>query len=523
MQRTLSQRGAGRAIVIGFFLLLVITGFAIHRDYGVTYDEPRLYEYGELVADFYKNGSREFEGFVNLRYYGPFIPLLLHRLTEALDPSDQDLYPMGHLVNFFIFAFGVACFYVLCLIQFRSWGWALFGSAMLVLSPRIFSHGFVNLKDGPFLSLFVANILLLVLYLEKRKLYLLALMGVATGLLIDVRVLGGIVGVFALAAMIADPQGRQWKKLVSHFAMYASVAGAIAIALWPFLWPDPVGRLIETIRVMGDFREGAQVVVYLGQVVRTTEMPWHYLPVWIAISTPIAYLALFVFGAVRLAVQHPLQLFRTRSIDRHFYLYGLWVLLVPLAAIVRGAPLYDEWRQVNFIYPGMLLFAVWGARWIYSFLEPRLAAARSALAFLLVASLAWSGVIMVRLHPYQAMYFNALAGGLDGAEKRFELDYWGLSYKDGIEYLLKENPGRRLEVRTCTFPALPNAELFSDGDRINFATANPEFFICAPREWMLRPYNRDEMFSQFVTVYTVSRNGGTFLWVKDMTRTTEGT
>jgi hypothetical protein len=44
---------------------------------------------------------------------------------------------------------------------------------------------------------------------------------------------------------------------------------------------------------------------------------------------------------------------------------------------------------------------------------------------------------MVRLHPYQSIYFNrAIAGGLPGADGRFELDYWGASHREGVEWLL---------------------------------------------------------------------------------------
>jgi hypothetical protein len=45
---------------------------------------------------------------------------------------------------------------------------------------------------------------------------------------------------------------------------------------------------------------------------------------------------------------------------------------------------------------------------------------------------------MVRLHPYQSVFFNRLfGGGLAGAAEKYETDYWGASYKEGIEALVK--------------------------------------------------------------------------------------
>jgi hypothetical protein len=44
-------------------------------------------------------------------------------------------------------------------------------------------------------------------------------------------------------------------------------------------------------------------------------------------------------------------------------------------------------------------------------------------------------VDMVELHPYEYVYFNrAFAGGLAEASHRFETDYWGVSYKEGLEW-----------------------------------------------------------------------------------------
>ena len=39
-------------------------------------------------------------------------------------------------------------------------------------------------------------------------------------------------------------------------------------------------------------------------------------------------------------------------------------------------------------------------------------------------------VTMVRMHPYQYVAYNVLAGGLPGAAGRFELDYWDTSLRD---------------------------------------------------------------------------------------------
>ena len=32
--------------------------------------------------------------------------------------------------------------------------------------------------------------------------------------------------------------------------------------------------------------------------------------------------------------------------------------------------------------------------------------------------------MLVRLHPYEYMFYNPLVGGLEGAARRYEMDYW---------------------------------------------------------------------------------------------------
>ena len=43
---------------------------------------------------------------------------------------------------------------------------------------------------------------------------------------------------------------------------------------------------------------------------------------------------------------------------------------------------------------------------------------------------------MIKLFPYQYIYYNQLTGGVNGAENKFEMDYWAVSYKEAAEKLV---------------------------------------------------------------------------------------
>lgn len=38
-------------------------------------------------------------------------------------------------------------------------------------------------------------------------------------------------------------------------------------------------------------------------------------------------------------------------------------------------------------------------------------------------------------HPYQYVYYNMFIGGVEGAARRYELDYWCTSYREAMEFV----------------------------------------------------------------------------------------
>jgi hypothetical protein len=79
------------------------------------------------------------------------------------------------------------------------------------------------------------------------------------------------------------------------------------------------------------------------------------------------------------------------------------------------------------------------------------AAAAAVMAGLYV----WYGSILVRLHPYEYVYYNSLVGGLEGAAQRYDMDYWVNSMPDMVrlleDYLHRTEPavaGQPLKVYT---------------------------------------------------------------------------
>ncbi len=46
----------------------------------------------------------------------------------------------------------------------------------------------------------------------------------------------------------------------------------------------------------------------------------------------------------------------------------------------------------------------------------------------------------VRLHPYEYIYYNRFVSGVSGAFRKYEMDYWGISYREAANYLNETAP-----------------------------------------------------------------------------------
>ena len=63
---------------------------------------------------------------------------------------------------------------------------------------------------------------------------------------------------------------------------------------------------------------------------------------------------------------------------------------------------------------------------------------------LILLSISKTAIWMSINHPYQMVYFNFLAG--KGVQDKFELDYWGLSNKDAIRYIINNDSSDSINV-----------------------------------------------------------------------------
>ena len=116
---------------------------------------------------------------------------------------------------------------------------------------------------------------------------------------------------------------------------------------------------------------------------------------------------------------------KAKSLDwRKWLILLLWFFVPLLAVVVLNPTMYDNFRQFFFILPAAFLFVGAGLDWLFARVRSPV-----LISLLLIVFVLLNVVTLIQLHPYQYTYYNRLAGGEQGAFRKYEMDYWATSYR----------------------------------------------------------------------------------------------
>ena len=238
-------------------------------------------------------------------------------------------------------------------------------------------------------------------------------------------------------------------------------------------------------------------VLFEGQRYISTELPSSYLPVLLSIQLTEPVWLLFLSGFSITILKSWSGESNERIQQRALLqLILLWFVFPLLGLILLRPSLYDNFRQVLFLLPPVFLMAgvafsrIKGTQW--------------QLALIALAIL--PGIVSgIRLHPYEYIYYNQFVGGVTGAQDRFELDYWGTSYRAAAEYVNSVAPANSpvwVEGPAHLFDRFARKDL-KVLDAFDPALRGKSYFAVA-----LTRYNLDQVISQNTkTIYTVTCDG----------------
>ena len=435
------------ALLIG--VLFLLAGWGVIDDYGIGMDTPVHYKTAKYTLD-YALGKDDALLTDWDRFYGVAfeVPLLL--VERALGLADtRSIHLTRHfLIHLFFVAAGWCC-YRLTWNLFHSRGLAILAMLLFLLHPRLYAHSFFNAKDLPLLSMFMIALYLLERALRRDTMGAFILGGVAVGLLTNIRIVGVMLFPAALAMGGLDlglaRDGRRRQYILLTAGVFALTAILTLYATWPWLWGDPAGRFLAAWEQMSRFPFPLPFR-FQGETILATAAPPEYIPVWFAITAPPFILLLGLVGVAAVlgrGVTRPGAIFRNTRLRFAGLLLAAFGLPI-LAVMLLDSTLYNGWRQLFFLYAPFCLLAVLGGRWLVTALPGRGWQAG-------VYGLAGIGIVltvlqMAQLHPHQQVYFNFLVNRADPdyLQTQYDLDYWRVSSRQTLEYLLERQPGERI-------------------------------------------------------------------------------
>lgn len=507
------------------FIVILVT----FRDYGLTYDEELQKGYGEAVIKWYSTwfadrSALSFGG--NVYAYGGFFEVFAQLLTRI---SPLGLYETRHLAGALFGFFGFIAAYLLGE-QIAGSRAGFFSVLLLVLNPIYYGNMFNNSKDLPFAVPFAFAIyFMMVIYksLPEIKTKHIICLGVFTGLALGIRI-GGVL-LFGYAFLILAYwfvlnktwQSGEWRKLVSLLVIVIAISWITMLLFWPWAQISPFINPNRALRAMTHFNTPINVY-FQGFKTDSLHLPWQYLPVSFAMQLPDSYILCIAIGLALCLLTLKEKHKNTFNFSKNEFLSVMLliaaIIFPVMIVLVKSSAVYNGIRHFIFILPQLaVLSGVCLSTFLDHYLGKRF---RPAIVLLFVATTGGTLSDMIEVHPYQSIYYNHIvAGGLETASKENDTDYWGSSYKEGIEWVVnnyRSSDGKPVVIANCSTAFLTGYFIDkNDAKNVKFKMVSP-----GEKPGLLLGLTYAPCYEDYVgkIIYSVKRKNVPFLHVYELSR-----
>ena len=432
-QRSLTERNL--AFITGDADQLEMAHSEYDRYYGIAFELPLLLlERGLGLEDSRSHSARR------LLDTRPGFPLERDLRSE----DSRSLYLMRHLVTHGFFLIGGLCCSLLVYRLSNRRGVALVALLLFLLQPRLYAHSFFNSKDLPFLSMFMVTLYVTHRAFRKKTIGAFLLCGVSVGVLTNLRIMGLMLysAVLVLRGLdVVQARGRGRKQVLATGAVFALAGPGMLYALSPYLWENPL-EFVTAVQTLAQ-RPHPPAELFQGRLVQAPNLPWHYIPTWMGISTPSVTLVCGVLGVIVVgmrSIREP----RTAlgNTDLRVGLLLVVCLTLPVVAIVMlGSHMYDGWRLVFFLHAPLCCLAGLGLQGV-----------RGKVGSVAYAPIGIGMAViigeMISLHPSQLVYFNSLVDRTtpEFLRTQYVIDARSDLCGSGLKFLRRRYPGTTVFV-----------------------------------------------------------------------------
>jgi len=469
-------------IKFGVILLYFIAGLIIFDDYGIPWDENTQRNTGIVFSKAVTNqlgmGLLQADTLVpeletySDREFGAVYEMLLFGIERLQQPTDmREVFLTRHLLVFLTFSISLLVLWIIIENKTRNWIWGFAGFVMVGLHPRLFADAFYNSKDIILLAFFIFSFYPVQKYLLTSNTRYLFWAGILSALTFNIRPAGILIPamlslIILLRALVALSKKKPFARFLWQWFILSFIFMGFSILFNPYLWSDPLSKTWDILIKFLNYStvQTAGNAFFMGKYLPADQLPWYYIFVWLFISTPFFSNLLIGFGLVAAFTMVGVK-FRNEAEPDSVIFALLWGVIPPVLVITFGSTLYDGWRHLYFIYPGLVLACIYS---IHSGLMKfglkirGMLFIRYTLLILLILSGTEGLLTIIRLHPYQYTFFNFT---IQNPEKKYELDYWGVSYYDQLKYIKEIRTHDTVTIRPLNLPAFINAWMLTPEDR----------------------------------------------------------
>jgi hypothetical protein len=430
-------------VTVALIAIVAATALWTLKDYAISNDEGVQHHYGELILAYYASGFRDQSIFTfqNLYLYGGLFDIVAVALTYLV-PIDP--YDLRHILCVLtgIGGIGAAAATARLIAGPRA---GLIAATSLTVCGAWYGTMFNHTKDIPFAAAMMGASLLLIRIarqLPSPRARDIAAFGLLAGIALGMRVLGLLVLTYmgfaiAIYLPLGEPgDGRtRWRFAIESFLRTLpalAVAYIIMILAWPWAALAPLNP-IRGLFAFSEFHYDIRTIL-AGRVYDMADVPRLYVPIYLLIRVPL----LILFGAALAMVSalSPRHATASPRLQRRDISLLSITVIFPLACQVIGhGPAFTGLRHFLFVVPPLATLAGIGLDKALTALAARgRLFVPGGLAFV-TACFLWNAATLVRLHPDEYLFYNAAVGGLAGASRRYDLDYWFNSMPEAINKL----------------------------------------------------------------------------------------
>ncbi len=465
-----------RKIFWGIALVLLPILMWLSLGSGVNADDAFQTDYSEKLVKWYATMGSDTSALNipkgNMHYYGGFFEVTSGAVNHALGhtPDYSGYQNVRHTMIALLGWLAIIC---LSLMIFEMAGWeaALLSLLFLAFSPGFVGQSLMNPKDMPFCAGFALAAYSMLRYFKALATAQIneknetqnensvvastrlpfwqglggAAIGIIAGLIMAIATRAGgllLIAYFGLFSLVDiylrygfkyffQEKGLFFKYL--KYGVLIVLAGYFgALLFWPYGLVSP---LKHPFKALSEFEEfGIKIrILYGGDNVMSNKTPWHYAVNSIIRTIPIFALVGFGLGTVLFT-----RLWKRYNPIGLFIL--LWMAIFPVLYVTyKDSNMYNGWRHILFVYPAIVGIAALAWHYLVKELLSKWIKNQQ------IAKYAWIGLISLFLiepalfmarnirTPY--LYYSPAFGGVPKAYGNYEIDYWGIGMKQGVEYL----------------------------------------------------------------------------------------